>query len=76
MNRRHFIVGASGLLVAGPAVAQTAPLMQVAKTPTCGCCTAWVERMVDAGFSVEVEDVDQEVLWATRMAQAKPPAFT
>ena len=47
MNRRHFIVSAAGLLVAGPVIAQTAPVMQVAKTPTCGCCTAWVERMVD-----------------------------
>ncbi|MFQ1701835.1 DUF411 domain-containing protein, partial [Loktanella agnita] len=66
MNRRHFIASAAGLLIAGPAIAQTAPVMQVAKTPTCGCCTAWVERMISAGFAVEVEDVDQEVLWAMK----------
>lgn len=66
MNRRHFIVSAAGLLVAGPVIGQAAPVMQVAKTPTCGCCTAWVARMVDAGFSVEIEDVDQELLWAMK----------
>ncbi|MDO5505716.1 MAG: DUF411 domain-containing protein [Pseudoxanthomonas suwonensis] len=34
------------------------PTMTVHKTPACGCCTLWVERMRAAGFSVEevVED--------------------
>lgn len=34
------------------------PLLTVHKTPTCGCCTLWVEHMREAGFTVEevVED--------------------
>ncbi|NUO65628.1 MAG: DUF411 domain-containing protein [Gemmatimonadaceae bacterium] len=38
----------------------TAPadsVLVVYKTPTCGCCKAWVERMKDAGFAVEVHDL-------------------
>lgn len=32
--------------------------MVVTKNATCGCCNAWVERMREAGFRVEVNDVD------------------
>ncbi|TXH66835.1 MAG: DUF411 domain-containing protein [Lysobacteraceae bacterium] len=32
--------------------------MVVHKSPTCGCCGAWVEHMRAAGFSVEVRDTD------------------
>ncbi|MBL8202057.1 MAG: DUF411 domain-containing protein [Chromatiales bacterium] len=34
------------------------PLMKVWKTPTCGCCGKWVRHMEEAGFRVEVTDVD------------------
>lgn len=30
----------------------------VHKTPTCGCCSAWVAHLRDAGFTVEVRDAD------------------
>ena len=30
--------------------------MVVYKTPTCGCCRAWVEHVQAAGFQVEVHD--------------------
>lgn len=36
----------------GPAVK-----MVVYKTPTCGCCKAWVEHVQQAGFDVEVRDM-------------------
>lgn len=29
----------------------------VYKSPTCGCCSAWVEHVQEAGFEVEVHDV-------------------
>jgi hypothetical protein len=29
----------------------------VYKSPTCGCCGAWVDHVRDAGFEVEVHDV-------------------
>lgn len=34
------------------------PLVTVHKSPTCGCCTGWVEHMREAGFRVEVRDVE------------------
>lgn len=38
--------------------AQILPLLTVHKTPSCGCCTLWVEHMREAGFTVSevVED--------------------
>ena len=57
MNRRHFFLSAGALAVisALPAMAAspTAPV-QVFKSPTCGCCGAWVEHMRAAGFTVKV----------------------
>ena len=34
------------------------PLVVVHKSPSCGCCVAWVEHMQRAGFVVEVRNVD------------------
>ena len=34
------------------------PLMVVHKSATCGCCNLWVDHMREAGFQVEVRDVD------------------
>lgn len=34
------------------------PRLVVTKTPTCGCCHLWVEHMQQAGFQVEIHDVD------------------
>ncbi len=40
---------------AGATAGQTR--MVVYKTPTCGCCRAWVEQAQAAGFALEVHDV-------------------
>jgi len=32
-------------------------LVSVYKTPTCGCCNAWVDHLRQAGFEVETNDV-------------------
>lgn len=34
------------------------PLIVVHKTPTCGCCSLWVEHLQAAGFTVDVRDSD------------------
>lgn len=34
------------------------PQLLVHKSPSCGCCVHWVEHMREAGFTVEVRDVD------------------
>ncbi|MEM1270614.1 MAG: DUF411 domain-containing protein [Bacteroidota bacterium] len=38
--------------------AQTLPKVTTYKTPTCGCCTLWVDHMREAGFEVEAIDFD------------------
>ena len=30
----------------------------VFKTPWCGCCQLWADRMIEAGYSVETRDMD------------------
>lgn len=41
---------------AAPAANGTGPVMVVYKSPTCGCCQAWVEHAQRAGFQVQVRD--------------------
>ncbi|WP_130391219.1 DUF411 domain-containing protein [Cupriavidus agavae] len=52
----------AGALMLSPllAAAQAArPLaITVYKTPTCGCCGAWVQHLQDNGFTVTTHDVD------------------
>lgn len=36
---------------------EDAPTITVYKTPTCGCCTAWVEHLREHGFEVETHDL-------------------
>lgn len=39
-----------------PVVDASLSVVTVYKTPTCGCCTAWVEHMQAAGFRLDVRD--------------------
>jgi hypothetical protein len=34
------------------------PVVQVYKTPTCGCCANWVKHLQDNGFTTRVTDLD------------------
>ena len=38
-----------------------APVVQVYKSPTCGCCSKWVEHMRTNGFTVNTNDVEDLV---------------
>ena len=60
MKRRHTLsaLAAAVLSPSLPAFAATAlPGVEVFKSPSCGCCGAWVEHMTAAGFSVKVTSV-------------------
>lgn len=37
---------------------EDAPTITVYKTPTCGCCTSWVEHLREHGFEVETHDLN------------------
>ncbi len=39
-------------------VAALSTSIYVYKSPTCGCCGNWVDQLVDYGFEVQTEDVD------------------
>lgn len=50
--------GGAALAVKQPAAA-AGPEITVYKSPTCGCCTAWVEHLRENGFDVNAQDTDQ-----------------
>jgi hypothetical protein len=74
MKRRSFLA-AAGLLVPMVAIPAAPPLpaVQVFKSPTCGCCGAWVDHLRSAGFTVEVTNVDDTT--AARKRLGLPDAF-
>ena len=64
MNRKTFasLTAAITIVGAGFAAAQQKPVSSrtpivVYKTPTCGCCSMWVEHIRQNGFQPEVHDV-------------------
>lgn len=57
ISRRVFLIAASALGLAAPALAASPPLT-VYKTPSCGCCRGWITIMARAGYRAKVVDVD------------------
>ena len=73
MQRRSFITMTVGALVlARPALAAPTRI-EVFKSPTCGCCSAWIEHMSRAGFAVDARDVDQDALYALKARSGITP---
>lgn len=64
LDRRLFLagIGASGLVLATPALATSKPKMQVLKDPDCGCCGAWIAIMQREGFEVGVQNASWDAL--------------
>ena len=61
MKRRFALtaLAAGAVSLALPALAAASlPPVDVYKSPTCGCCGAWVDHLKAAGFSVRVVEVD------------------
>lgn len=73
-TRRLFIMGAMASVL--PQQALSAPhSIQVWKSPTCGCCSAWVAHLVDAGFSVSAQNVSDDELQATKARLGVPTSL-
>ena len=49
-----------------------APAMEVYKSPTCGCCTKWVEHVRQAGFTAKVNELGDEALDALKAKHGIP----
>jgi hypothetical protein len=48
-------------LISAQTVPAAKPMVTVYKSPTCGCCSKWIEHMQGNGFevkAVDVEDID------------------
>ncbi|MBX3447035.1 MAG: DUF411 domain-containing protein [Parvibaculaceae bacterium] len=61
LTRRTFLLSAlaaTALAATGLPAHATAETLDVYKTPWCGCCTAWVDHMREAGFAVRVTELD------------------
>ena len=51
------------------------PVVVVEKSPTCGCCSGWVDHMRASGFEVEVRDVTPERLEMTKSVLGVAPEY-
>jgi hypothetical protein len=71
---RVLVVIIAGALAAGVAAQaqKSAPTMEVFKSPTCGCCSKWVEHVQEAGFTVKVTDVSDAALDALKQKHGIP----
>lgn len=60
MKRREFIstAAAAAALAALGARAQSLPLVEIWRSPTCGCCGEWVKHLQAAGFATKVTMVE------------------
>lgn len=45
-----------------------APVLQVYKSATCGCCKEWIAHMRSAGFDARVTDLEESALQAKKSA--------
>jgi hypothetical protein len=59
--RTLFALLLGALLLPGTAV-WAAPEIEVWKSPSCDCCTGWVEHLQDNGFAVTVKDTSPAML--------------
>lgn len=64
LSRRGFISLSIATLATAPLVnarsvlASSATSIKVYKSPTCGCCGAWVDHLRESGFKVDVEKME------------------
>ena len=60
IDRRKLLLqtfGAAGLVAFAAPLAFADDAVLVYKSPTCGCCAAWIEHLRAAGFSVRANNV-------------------
>ena len=59
MKRRDFLAAAVAAAFApASALAQKAPVVEVWRSPACGCCGGWVKHLQQNGFATKVNMVE------------------
>ena len=58
MKRREFVLAVGLALLAPLAMAQQAPLVEVWKSDSCGCCAEWIKHLQKSGFATKVHSVE------------------
>lgn len=53
------LVVVMGLSLGSSGAFSAKPILTVYKTPTCGCCSKWIDHVEKSGFEVEVRDVQR-----------------
>lgn len=56
--KRGFLCLAAPFALLACSQAASAAVIEVVKSPTCGCCTKWVEHLQRSGMHVRVTEVD------------------
>lgn len=72
LNRRHLLAAALLAPLAGLAATPPRTLVEVWKSPTCGCCKDWVAHMETNGFQVNVHEVSEAAKSAQRSKLGMP----
>ena len=72
LTRRTLLLTALLLPLARAQAATTKPLVEVWKTPTCGCCHDWVAHLEAKGFEVKTYDLSEAAKTAKRQALDMP----
>lgn len=74
MKRRHALILLAGAPMLPANSAPTPAPVTVYKSPTCGCCGAWVDHLKAAGFTVTVVEVDDTAPRRARLAMPQSVA--
>ncbi len=72
LSRRTVLAGIALIATPRAALANTKTI-EVWKTPTCGCCSAWVEHLAQAGFETAVSNLSHDDLDQVKNQLGVPP---
>ncbi len=57
------------------AAAVDATVLDVYKSPTCGCCSLWIEHAEERGFQVMAHDLDNNALALAKLERGVTPRY-
>jgi hypothetical protein len=72
LARRTLLMGALLLPLVGAHAATVRPLVEVWKSPTCGCCKDWVAHLEANGYAVTIHEVGESAKAAQRAKLGMP----